>query len=313
MNDDAPPPLGLTGYLAPEGFESELEHELVAAGRPPEVRHGHLLLAPGPPLACAWTANVWLDPVRIAIGSISDGAKKLRAIQRNWALYPVHLHRRANLIAQQLPSVSAKPLMFPAAAPIAPLGSWTLLDEATILAAPRCASAFPNGVVRFVEDRSGPPNRAYLKLWEAFTVVGAWPVPGERCVDLGASPGGWSWALAQLGADAISVDKAPLAPAVARLPNVTERKASAFALSPADLGPVDWLLSDVVCYPERLYRLVTSWIDAAACRRIVATIKFQGRTDFESQARFAAISGGRLIHLYHNKHELTFFWTADAA
>jgi len=28
------------------------------------------------------------------------------------------------------------------------------------------APAVPNGEIRFVEDRIGPPSRAYLKLWE---------------------------------------------------------------------------------------------------------------------------------------------------
>src|SRR5581483_1713743 len=158
------------------------------------------------------------------IASIAEGAAKLRAIQRNWALYPHRLHRRAALIARRLPHVSAKPLAFPAPAPAAPLGSWTLLDAGTILAAGDCSSPFPNGVVRFVEDRSGPPNRAYLKLWEALTLLGRRPAPGERCLDLGASPGGWSWALTKLGARVIAVDKAPLDPTVASLPGIDYRR-----------------------------------------------------------------------------------------
>jgi 23S rRNA (cytidine2498-2'-O)-methyltransferase len=312
VSDDsaAPTALGATGYLAAEGFEAELERELADAGRPPGTVIGRLMLAPGPPVATAWAANVWFDPVRIPIRSIADGAQRLRDIQRNWARTSGSLHRRAALIEERLPKVSAKPLAFPSPAPTAPLGSWTLLDAETIIAAAKCASPFPNGEVRFVEDKSGPPNRAYLKLWEALTRLGVQPRAGERCVDLGASPGGWTWVLARLGAEVLSVDKAPLAPDIAKLPNVRTVKASAFGLAPSEIGPTDWLFSDVVCYPERLYRLVNAWIDAAACRRIVATVKFQGATDVEAQRRFAAIPGGSLAHLHHNKHELTFFWEA---
>ena len=66
----------------------------------------------------------------------------------------------------------------PAPAPAAPLGSWTLLAPDRLLASPTKTSPFVNGEVRFLEDREGPPSRAYLKLWEALTRVGRWPLPG---------------------------------------------------------------------------------------------------------------------------------------
>jgi len=185
----------LTAYLAAEGYIDELAHELGVVER----RHVRLLIAQGPPRAAAWAANVWLDPVEMPVGSISDAAAKLRAIQRNWTLYSAKLHRRAALIQERLPKVSAKPVVFGTSPPSAPLGSWTLLDATTMLVAPRCTSPFPNGEIAFVEDRSGPPSRAYLKLWEALTLIGRRPEPGETCVDLGASPGGWSWALSKMG------------------------------------------------------------------------------------------------------------------
>lgn len=306
MTDDATL-LGQTGYLAADGFEADLEAELGDVA----WRIGRLLFAPGPPRRASWAANIWFDPVRIPIRSIGDGANKLRAIQRNWALCPGASHRRAALIMEKLPKVSAKPLVFPAPAPEAPLGSWTLADAETIIAAARCSSAFPNGEARFVEDREGPPNRAYLKLWEALTVLRRYPTLGEVCVDLGASPGGWSWVLQSLGARVIAVDKAPLDAHIAALPGVEMRQESAFALKPIDIGPVSWLFSDVICYPARLLRLVEEWIASGLCRNIVCTIKFQGPTDFEAIAHFAAIPGGRVFHLHHNKHELTFARLAD--
>ncbi|MBO0736883.1 MAG: hypothetical protein J2P48_09985, partial [Alphaproteobacteria bacterium] len=196
-----------TAYFAAEGFIDELAEELGSI----EARHGRLLIAAGPLRPAAWAANVWRNPREIAIASISDAAAKLRGIQRNWAVYAPRLYRRARLIQELLPSVSAKPLVFGSSPPSAPLGSWTLLDAKTILAAAHCASPFPNGEARFVEEHRGPPSRAYLKLWEALTLIGRRPGPGETCLDLGASPGGWSWALQAMGARVISVDKAPLA------------------------------------------------------------------------------------------------------
>jgi 23S rRNA (cytidine2498-2'-O)-methyltransferase len=291
-----------TGYLAAEGYVDELAEELGAV----DFSHGRLLIARGPPRAAAWAANIWLDPQEIAIASISDAAAKLRAIQRNWALYASGLYRRASLIQERLPKVSAKPLVFGMSAPDAPLGSWTLLDAGTMLAAAHCTSPFPNGEVHFVEDRTGPPSRAYLKLWEALTLIRCRPGPGDRCLDLGSSPGGWSWALQKMGADVISVDKAGLAPEIACLPGIEHRFESAFALEPRSIGPIDWFFSDVVCYPARLLSLVERWLAAGACRRFVCTIKFQGKTDHEAARRFAAIPGSQLRHLHHNKHELTW-------
>lgn len=293
---------GWTGYLAAEGYVDELVTEL---GEVVAV-HDRLVFAAGPPRQAAWAQNVWFDPVRIPIRSIGDGAKALRAIQRNWALYAFHLHRRASLIEAELPPLKPKPFVFGSPTPTAPLGSWTLLDAETIVASARCASPFRHGEIVFAENKTAPPNRAYLKLWDAFTRIGAHPGQGETCLDLGASPGGWSWVLHETGANVIAVDKAPLDAGVAHLPRLEFRRESAFGLDPASVPPLDWLCSDVVCYPERLLTLVRRWLESGRAKRFVCTIKFQGATDHDAARAFAAIPGSRLMHLFHNKHELTW-------
>ena len=89
----SPRPLGATAYLAADGFTDDLVEELG------DVRavHGRLVLADGPPRPAAWAANIWHDPVLIAAPSIGEGARGLRALQRNWALYSFAHHRRAAL------------------------------------------------------------------------------------------------------------------------------------------------------------------------------------------------------------------------
>jgi 23S rRNA (cytidine2498-2'-O)-methyltransferase len=292
-------------YLAAEGYEQPLDEELRRRGIAVAEWFGRLALSPDKPIEPAWALDVWTEPRDIPITSVGSAADALRAIQRNWSAYAAAHFRRMALIEQRLPPVKARPLVFPEPAPTAHLGAWTLLAPDRLLASPSKTSTFVNGECRFVEDRAGPPNRAYLKLWEACTRIGAWPLPGECCLDLGAAPGGWTWALARLGAAVTAVDKAPLDPAVAGMPGVTQRQESAFGLAPE---PVDWLFSDVVAYPVRLAALVRRWVESGCAGRIVCTIKFQGATDHAAAEALAAIPGTRLLHLFHNKHELTFAW-----
>jgi 23S rRNA (cytidine2498-2'-O)-methyltransferase len=290
-------------YLAPEGYLEPLLEEL---GTLVTAFHGRLVRTKKPSRDPVWAQNIWYDPIELPFESIGDAAKKLKTIQRNWSCYSFDHHRRAALITEKLPHVSAKPIAFLAPLPTAPLGGWALLEKNLMLASPATSSPFPQGEVQFLENKEGPPNRAYLKLWEAFTLLGRHPGPGDVCLDLGSSPGGWTWVLAGLGAKVISVDKAPLAPAIGKLPHVEFVKESAFGLEPKRVGKVDWLFSDIACYPERLLRLVERWMKEGGVPHFVCTLKFQGKTDMETARKFAAIPGSRLIHLSHNKHELTW-------
>jgi 23S rRNA (cytidine2498-2'-O)-methyltransferase len=294
-----------TVYLAAEGFEPELDEELARAGVAVGARHGRLRISESPPVHAAWAANIWWDAERIAVTSIGHAAKELRRRQRNWVVYAPEHHGRAQLVADKLPYVAARPLELGAVAPDAPLGSWTLLERDLVLAAADCSSPFPNGEPRFAEDREGPPSRAYLKLWETFARLRHQPGPGERCLDLGAAPGGWTWLLSRTGAEVLAVDRAPLAPEVERLANVTARRGNAFDLDPEDVDPVDWWCSDIAAYPDRLHALVSRWLASGRVRNLVCTVKFQGATDHEAAARFAALPGAQLFHLSQNKHELT--------
>jgi 23S rRNA (cytidine2498-2'-O)-methyltransferase len=69
----------------------------------------------------------------------------------------------------------------------------------------------------------------------------------------------------------------------------------------------------VACYPDRLLELVERWIRSGRAQRIVATVKLQGSWNPHQTAGFLNLPGAKLVHLFHNKHELTFFWSADPA
>ena len=287
-----------SAYLAPEGLEAVMAESLARLGAGALAWHGRLALSGEATVVCPWAQDTWLAPEVHAVGSVKAAADVLRGMQRNWALYAAGHHRRSALIEARLPPVKGAALVFPAPAPAAHLGAWTLLAPDRLLASATKASPMPNGAWRFVEDHIGPPSRAYLKLWEALTRMGASPGPGEICWDLGASPGGWSWVLAQTGARVVAVDKAPLD---ARLDGTVESVIeSAFALEPR---AVDWLVCDVIAYPERTLALLERWLPVA--RRVVCTVKFQGATDHDAVDRVMALPGVSVVHLFHNKHELT--------
>lgn len=292
----------LTGYLAPDGLLAPLVaeiHDQVAV-------HGRLVLARGAPQRTAWAQNVWRDVQTVKIASIGDAVRHLKGIQRNWWPYAHELHRRTHLIQEQLPHVGAKPIEFPTLPPAAPLGSFMLTEQDTMLAAPDCSSPFPNGVPAFAEYTVGPPSRAYLKLWEALTRVRTWPGPGDTCIDLGACPGGWTWVLARLGASVTAYDRSELDTGVLAMPGVKGVIGDAFQATPDRVGPVDWLVSDVICYPQRQLEHVKLWVDSGLCKNFVCTVKFQGDEHYGVIPEFQKIPGSHLFHSYHNKHELTW-------
>jgi 23S rRNA (cytidine2498-2'-O)-methyltransferase len=230
--------LDLTGYLADPAFIGELREELgdVCA------EYGALLFAPGPARPVAWARDIWVEPRRLPAPSITLAAKALRQLGRDWTLYPYAQHRRASLIQEGLPKLRERaPWTFGQPLPARRLGSWMLLDKDSMIASAECRSPLPLGELEFVEEKSGPPSRAYLKLWEALSLMKVQPKPGERCLDLGAAPGGWTWVLAELGADVLAIDRAPLAPNIASRPNIQWQKGNAFSVAPEDIGPIDWL------------------------------------------------------------------------
>lgn len=288
--------------VAPKEYERPLQEEL--GSRVIEQRE-RLLLIRGSEVP-VWAQNVWLEPKEFKFESISRAANHLRDIQRNWVLHSTTAHRRAQLIQDKLPPLKPKPVKFGSAVPTAPLGSWTLWDSETILYSAACTSPYPDGELVFVENKTDPPSRAYLKLWEFFHLAGVHPKPGEHVIDMGSCPGGWTWVLDQMGAEILSVDKAPLAETVKWSPRVKPVLESAFGLDPLKVGHLDWFFSDVICYPERLLAMVRNWLEADTVRNFVCTIKFQGPTDHDSIKGFKAIPGSHLQHLSHNKHELTW-------
>ena len=261
-----------------------------------------------------WARTTMLEPVFFKFNTIGEAATHLKEIQRNWAPYQYTCFRRAQLIQEKLPYINLKDRKFPVTIPQSPIGLYTLIDEHNMIYSAKTTSWLPAGTLHFVEDHENPPSRAYLKIQESLTMANLLngtelPHAGQRCFEAGACPGGWTWVLAGLGAEVFAVDRAELAPELMKNPLITFQAHDAFTLKPEEIGPIDWLFSDVICYPERLLQWIQMWLEYNPELNMICTIKMQGEINWPLIQQFADIPGSKVLHLNYNKHELTWIHT----
>lgn len=173
--------------------------------------------------------------------------------------------------------------------------------------------AFFNGQRRMADDPLAP-SRSYLKVEEAYGLLGCEPAPGEYVVDLGAAPGGWSYSAARRGARVLAVDNGPLKGGALGHPLIEHIQADAFGFHPPGGAAVDWLFCDLVEEPHHTLRnLIAPWLAERRCRKFVVNLKF-GRADplallqqLRSPDSPFVIHGReiRIRHLFHNREEFT--------
>ena len=160
------------------------------------------------------------------------------------------------------------------------------------------------------------PSSAYRKLEEAFRTMQISPTATDHCVDLGASPGGWTKALRRYGASVTAVDRAELNGELMQDKLVTFVQGDAFAFSPLDTDgggggkAVDWMVSDAIPEPHRVPELLEAWCQGKWARRMVVTMKFKGDPDWEQLARAGDVAAAagyayRSKHFFNNKNEVT--------
>jgi 23S rRNA (cytidine2498-2'-O)-methyltransferase len=170
------------------------------------------------------------------------------------------------------------------------------------------------GGQRRMADDPLAPSRSYLKIEEAYGVLGCEPAAGETVVDLGAAPGGWSYSAAKRGARVIAVDNGPLKGGALNHPHIEHRREDAFRFSPSEGVVYDWLFCDLVEEPHHVMRnLVEPWLMRRWCRSFVVILKF-GRTNPVTLLRELRRPGGvltsgakdvRIRHLFHDREEFT--------
>jgi len=170
------------------------------------------------------------------------------------------------------------------------------------------------GGQRRMADDAFAPSRSYLKVEEAYGVLGREPAAGETVCDLGAAPGGWSYSAAKRGARVVAIDNGPLKGGALGHALIEHRREDAFRFAPPEGGGFDWLFCDMVEEPHHvLQHIVEPWLARGWCRRFVVNLKF-GRVDpiallRELRSPLAPVRQQvpdlRIRHLYHDREEFT--------
>jgi 23S rRNA (cytidine2498-2'-O)-methyltransferase len=165
---------------------------------------------------------------------------------------------------------------------------------------------------------SAAPSRSTLKLAEALMEFIPAPeqsnrlAPGMTAVDLGASPGGWTWQLVQRGFTVIAVDNGEMDSRLLDTGQVKHRREDGLRFQPPQ--PVDWMVCDMVETPSRIAKVAARWIAQGWCRESIFNLKLPMKKRWEEVERCRAIIdeelGGshyflRMKQLYHDREEIT--------
>jgi 23S rRNA (cytidine2498-2'-O)-methyltransferase len=170
------------------------------------------------------------------------------------------------------------------------------------------------GGQRRMADDEQAPSRSYLKVEEAYIVLGREPAFEETVADLGAAPGGWSYSASKRGAKIVAVDNGPLKGGAYNNYKIEHRMEDAFTFRPAPDQVFDWMFCDLVEEPHHVMEnLIQPWLERGWCRRFVVILKF-GRVDPLALLRQVrapesvfsrCATNVRVRHLYHDREEFT--------
>ncbi len=250
----------------------------------------------------------WDNPLSMSFSSIGEAKRILNDHQKLWTYYPFQENGRGKLIEEQLIPIKANLRNYLAPLPQAPIGAWTLLNRNKLLFSSATNSVIPFNLFHFNENKEDPPSRAYLKLWEFFTRTRLLPAKGLQAIDLGASPGGWTWVLSSHFEKVIAIDRSPLRPDLMSLKNVEFKKQDVMQFREnLDVEKNAWIFSDVALAPEKIANLLLEFKQTRPDINFVCTLKFTKKSDLKLLSSLASEPNSNLIHLSHNKHEVTWY------
>ena len=175
------------------------------------------------------------------------------------------------------------------------------------------SSSAPGGILRMPGDADAP-SRSYLKLEEAFHVLGRQPQARQRVIDLGAAPGGWSYGCLKRGCHVLAVDNGPMKIRIlGDLPGRLEhQRTNGLTFRPAQGWlPTDWLVSDMLVPPGETMGLLRRWLDNGWMQRFVVNVKLPQKNPVQALLPLLEylekVPGlrFRMTQLYHDRREVT--------
>jgi len=189
------------------------------------------------------------------------------------------------------------------------------------LAEPGNSAHWPMGIPRLKFPREAP-SRSTLKLeeaWHQFIPRAQWDLrlsDDMTGVDLGASPGGWTYQLVRRGMLVTAIDNGPMAESLMDTGLVQHLMADGFTWQPKHT--VDWMVCDIVEKPARTAALIETWLGEGLCREAIVNLKLPmkqrhaevrrllERMEAGFKARKVKVSIA-CKQLYHDREEVTCY------
>jgi 23S rRNA (cytidine2498-2'-O)-methyltransferase len=170
------------------------------------------------------------------------------------------------------------------------------------------------------------PSRSTLKLDEAILFFLSKDQQaelfglGKTAVDLGASPGGWTYQLTRRELQVMAIDNGAMDKTLMASGQVEHIKADGFRFRPP--FRVNWLVCDMIEKPSRIAELMAQWIADGAAERAIFNLKLPMKKRYQEVIICSDIIGEilaeqafqlRIKQLYHDREEVTCYLSLDSS
>ncbi|RKS86807.1 23S rRNA (cytidine2498-2'-O)-methyltransferase [Orbus hercynius] len=181
-------------------------------------------------------------------------------------------------------------------------------------------SPFYMGIPR-LKFPADAPSRSTLKLEEAFHVLIPYEEWDERlkgglnAVDIGASPGGWTYQLVKRSMMVYAVDNGAMDEKLMESGQVKHYREDGFKFQPKK-NNIYWLVCDMVEKPLKVTKLISDWLIQGWCRETIFNLKLPMKKRYEEVKHNLQLLEDELKanqinvqiqakHLYHDREEVT--------